>query len=145
MKKNTNKLNFKLTKEKIHSLNIYLFLGFNLTLVSILGFIWMKSSFVSDQLDIVYVDERIGTNNSLCGINRTTPCKDLSEGVRRTKEDGTIYIIGNHHLTNTVHLRKSIKIIADNTKGGGKLTTIGSDDVAFKLKCRIIKVMNKKF
>ena len=44
MKKNTNKLNFKLINEKIHSLNIYLFLGFNLTLVSVLAFIWMKSS-----------------------------------------------------------------------------------------------------
>ena len=44
MKKNTNKFHFKLTKEKIHSLNVYLFLGFNLTLVSVLGFIWMKSS-----------------------------------------------------------------------------------------------------
>ena len=44
MKKNPNKFNFKLSKEKIHSINIYLFLGFNLTLVSVLGFIWMKSS-----------------------------------------------------------------------------------------------------
>jgi len=44
MKKNSNNTNFKLTNEKIHSLNIYLFLGFNLTLVSVLGFIWMKSS-----------------------------------------------------------------------------------------------------
>ena len=44
MKKNTNKFNFKLTNDKIHSLNIYIFLGFNLTLVSVLGFIWMKSS-----------------------------------------------------------------------------------------------------
>ena len=35
----------KLTKEKIHSLNIYIFLGFNLTLVSILGFFWFNSSF----------------------------------------------------------------------------------------------------
>ena len=34
----------KLTKEKIHSLNIYIFLGFNLTLVSILGFFWFNSS-----------------------------------------------------------------------------------------------------
>ncbi len=37
--------NFKITKEKIHSLNIYIFLGFNLTLVSILGFFWFNSSF----------------------------------------------------------------------------------------------------
>ena len=44
MKKNTDKSNFKLTNEKIHSLNIYLFLGFNLTLVSVLGYILMKSS-----------------------------------------------------------------------------------------------------
>ena len=44
MKKKANNSNFKLTSEKIHSLNIYLFLGFNLTLVSVLGFIWMKSS-----------------------------------------------------------------------------------------------------
>ena len=36
--------NLKLTKEKIHNLNIYLFLGFNLTLVSILGFFWFSSS-----------------------------------------------------------------------------------------------------
>ena len=35
----------KLTKENIHSLNIYIFLGFNLTLVSILGFFWFNSSF----------------------------------------------------------------------------------------------------
>jgi len=35
----------KLTKEKIHNLNIYIFLGFNLTLVSILGFFWFNSSF----------------------------------------------------------------------------------------------------
>jgi len=34
----------KLTKENIHNLNIYIFLGFNLTLVSILGFIWFNSS-----------------------------------------------------------------------------------------------------
>ena len=44
MKKDPSNTNFKLTNEKIHSLNIYLFLGFNLTLVSVLGFIWMKSS-----------------------------------------------------------------------------------------------------
>tara|TARA_Y100000589_G_C26579047_1_gene397612 strand:- start:170 stop:322 length:153 start_codon:yes stop_codon:yes gene_type:complete len=35
----------KPTKEKIHYLNIYIFLGFNLTLVSILGFFWFNSSF----------------------------------------------------------------------------------------------------
>jgi len=34
----------KLTKERIHNLNIYIFLGFNLTLVSILGFFWFNSS-----------------------------------------------------------------------------------------------------
>ena len=32
------------SRESIHSLNIYLFLGFNLTLISILGFIWLNSS-----------------------------------------------------------------------------------------------------
>jgi len=42
MKKNNN--NFKLINEKIHSLNIFIFLGFNLTLVSVLGFIWIRSS-----------------------------------------------------------------------------------------------------
>jgi len=31
-------------RERIHSLNIFLFLGFNLTLISILGFIWLNSS-----------------------------------------------------------------------------------------------------
>ena len=31
-------------REKIHSLNILLFLGFNLSLISILGFIWFNSA-----------------------------------------------------------------------------------------------------
>ncbi len=31
-------------RERIHSLNIFLFLGLNLTLISILGFIWFNSS-----------------------------------------------------------------------------------------------------
>tara|TARA_Y100001968_G_C19211402_1_gene644943 strand:+ start:71 stop:214 length:144 start_codon:yes stop_codon:yes gene_type:complete len=31
-------------REKIESINVFLFLGFNLTLVSILGFIWLNSS-----------------------------------------------------------------------------------------------------
>jgi len=31
-------------RERIHSLNIFLFLGFNLTLISILGFIWFNNS-----------------------------------------------------------------------------------------------------
>tara|TARA_B100000212_G_scaffold222063_1_gene168315 strand:+ start:198 stop:350 length:153 start_codon:yes stop_codon:yes gene_type:complete len=45
MDKFKNKFNrLKLTKEKIHSLNIYIFLGFNLTLVSVLGFFWFNSS-----------------------------------------------------------------------------------------------------
>jgi len=39
-----NKKEFNLINEKLHSLNIYIFLGFNLTLVSVLGFIWIKSS-----------------------------------------------------------------------------------------------------
>jgi len=30
-------------RERIHSLNILLFLGFNLSLISILGFIWFNS------------------------------------------------------------------------------------------------------
>ncbi len=34
----------KHTKENIPNLNIYIFLGFNLTLVSILGFFWFNSS-----------------------------------------------------------------------------------------------------
>jgi len=31
-------------REGIHSLNIFLFLGFNLSLISILGFIWFNSA-----------------------------------------------------------------------------------------------------
>ena len=42
-----NKKNKIFSSEKIHSLNIYLFLGFNLTLVSILGFVLLNSSFKS--------------------------------------------------------------------------------------------------
>tara|TARA_B100001115_G_scaffold32187_1_gene23787 strand:+ start:554 stop:706 length:153 start_codon:yes stop_codon:yes gene_type:complete len=34
----------KLTKKNIPNLNIYIFLCFNLTLVSILGFFWFNSS-----------------------------------------------------------------------------------------------------
>jgi len=32
------------SRERIHSLNIFLFLGFNLSLISILGFIWFNSA-----------------------------------------------------------------------------------------------------
>ena len=39
-----NKKNKIFSSEKIHSLNIYLFLGFNLTLVTVLGFIWFNTS-----------------------------------------------------------------------------------------------------
>ena len=42
MKKNKKDQIF--SREKVHSINIYLFLGFNLTLVSILGFIWFNTS-----------------------------------------------------------------------------------------------------
>jgi len=31
-------------RESIHSLNIFLFLGFNLTLIYLLSFIWLNSS-----------------------------------------------------------------------------------------------------
>jgi len=34
----------KLFGNKLSNLNIYLFLGFNLTLVSILGFVWFHSA-----------------------------------------------------------------------------------------------------
>tara|TARA_Y100001978_G_scaffold202122_1_gene222252 strand:+ start:284 stop:436 length:153 start_codon:yes stop_codon:yes gene_type:complete len=43
-KNKKNIFNFNLTNEKIHSLNVYIFLGFNLTLVSVLGFFWINSS-----------------------------------------------------------------------------------------------------
>ena len=39
-----NKKNNLFSREKVHSLNIYIFLGFNLTLVSVLGFIWFNTS-----------------------------------------------------------------------------------------------------
>ena len=31
-------------RDRIHNLNVFLFLGFNLTLISVLGFIWFRSS-----------------------------------------------------------------------------------------------------
>jgi len=31
-------------RERIHSLNIFLFLGFNLSLISFLGFVWLNSA-----------------------------------------------------------------------------------------------------
>ena len=40
-------LNFQIHKNKLNNLNIYLFLGFNLTLVSILGFVWFSSALKS--------------------------------------------------------------------------------------------------
>ena len=39
-----NKKNKLFSREIVHSLNIYIFLGFNLTLVSVLGFIWFNTS-----------------------------------------------------------------------------------------------------
>jgi len=45
MKNNKKFKNF--SKEKVHSINVYLFLGFNLTLVGVLGFIWFNTSIIS--------------------------------------------------------------------------------------------------
>ena len=39
-----DKKNKLFSRDKIHSLNIFIFLGFNLTLVSVLGFIWFNTS-----------------------------------------------------------------------------------------------------
>ena len=44
MNNKKNKFSSLFSKERIHTLNIYIFLGFNLTLVSILGFIWFSSA-----------------------------------------------------------------------------------------------------
>ena len=38
-------------RERIHSLNIILFLGFNLSLISILVFIWFKSEIEKGSLN----------------------------------------------------------------------------------------------
>ena len=95
-----------------------------------------EPSLVSDLLDVSYVDELTGSNHTTCGINRTTACKDLSEGVRKTKEFGAVYIIGNHHLHNFVVLNRSITIMSENTEEDWQLT-MGSHNVAFKLKCGI--------
>ena len=101
----------------------------------------MKSCFISDQLDIVYVNELTGTNEALCGTTWTTPCKDLSEGISRTKEYGIVYIMGNQHLLHTIVLKKSINIRSDIGKEKGKLS--GSNNVVFQLRCGI-KVMLKE-
>ena len=42
MKNNQEKKSFY--RNSIDNLNVFLFLGFNLTLISVLGFIWFKSS-----------------------------------------------------------------------------------------------------
>ncbi len=39
-----DKKNKLFSRDKIHSLNIFIFLGFNLTLVGVLGFIWFNTS-----------------------------------------------------------------------------------------------------
>ncbi len=39
-----NKKNQIFSREKLHNLNIYLFLGFNLTLITVVGFIWINTS-----------------------------------------------------------------------------------------------------
>ena len=37
----------KIPRRNLNNLNIYLFLGFNLTLVSVLGFFWINSALKS--------------------------------------------------------------------------------------------------
>ena len=80
------------------------------------------------------MDALTGTNKVSCGINRKTPCKDLSEGVKRTKKSGMVHVIGNHHLQHNVVLKKSIQIKADNIRQG-RITSNGSVDFAFILQC----------
>ena len=80
----------------------------------------------------MYVDQRNGTNEMLCGKNRKNPCKDLVEGVRRSKVGGTVYVVGSHHLQQSVILSKSITTVTDNIEQG-RITSDGSIDFAFTI------------
>ena len=80
------------------------------------------------------MDEVIGTNKVSCGAIRESPCRDLTEGVKKTKEDGILHIIGNYHLQQSVELTESIKIVADNIQQG-RITTNESICFAFKISC----------
>ena len=81
-------------------------------------------------MDTVYVDGSAGTNHALCGRARTAPCQDLGAGVSKAKPSGTVIVIGDHHLQQSIVLSKSINIITDTTKQG-RIISDGSADVAF--------------
>ena len=85
-------------------------------------------------LNTVFVDEVNGTNNISCGSTRRRPCRNLSEGVRRTKQFGIVHVVGDQHLQQTIFLSKSIHIISDNMHEG-TITSDGEVDFAFNLKC----------
>ena len=80
------------------------------------------------------MDEIKGTNSTLCGFNRTTPCKSISEGLRKAKEFGAVFVVGKHHLEQTILVNKSIKIISDDIQQS-VITTDKSHNVALILKC----------
>ena len=88
----------------------------------------------SDLLGTVYVDEVSGTNNKSCGISQN-PCKDLSEGVKRVEEFGTVKVIGSHYRQHTVVLDRSIVIATDINKDvqRGSIYSNGSVYFAFDL------------
>ena len=98
-------------------------------------------------MDIVFVDELTWTTNNLCGASRTTSCKDLSVGIRRTKEKGAVYAIGYQLLRNTVMLDKSINIVSDDMQQG-MISSVRSIDFAFQLRCKkgiVVKVRGLHF
>ena len=69
-----------------------------------------KFLFVTDLLDNVYVDELKGTNSQLCGANRSTPCKSLSEGLEKAEEFGIFngYSIPNWRISPFIRSRQVI-------------------------------------
>ena len=99
---------------------------------------------ISDLLNVVYVNARTGTNDPFCGSTQATPCKDLKEGVERTKEYGTLHVVGNHHLQQTIFLSKSINLTSNSIQRG-KIISNGSIDCAFKLNSKNFKVTGLHF
>ena len=102
--------------------------------------VWINNChYISEQLGRVYVDQRTITIQSSCGKTRAKPCKDLIEGVKRTKNGGTLHIIGNHHIQHTIELSKSISIISENVKQGKITSIVASVDFAFKIRCKEVQ------
>ena len=84
----------------------------------------------------VYVNRIKGSNHISCGTSRL-PCKDLTTGVKQVHSFGTVLVIGEQYIQETVNITKHV-FIRNVHMGNAIVVSNGSTPFAFKTLSTII-------